>query len=152
MDRRVLAISRIATVAVMVICTLMAWLLMDRNVALIVWIGTGGMMAAFAGPLVVGAIWRGVTRAGALAGLIGGAAVFSITHGAFIDPDWFAPGALRQAALWLEREAGNPWSCATMGEIVSVALTWGVSKLTRPLPGAHIERLFGAPAEAGGAS
>ena len=52
-DRRVLAISRIATVAVMVICTVMAWLLMDRNVALIVWIGTGGMMAAFAGPLVV---------------------------------------------------------------------------------------------------
>ena len=32
-----------------------------------------------------------------------------------------------------------------MGEIVSVALTWGVSKLTRPLPGAHLERLFGAP-------
>ena len=148
-DRRVLAISRVATVAVMVICTLMAWLLMDRNVALIVWIGTGGMMAAFAGPLVVGAVWRGVTRAGALAGLIGGAGVFSITHGAFIDPQWFEPGALQQVALWLEREAGNPWSCASMGEIVSVALTWSVSKLTQPLPGAHLERLFGSSANAG---
>ena len=49
-DRRVLAISRVATVAVMVICTFMAWQLMDRNVALIVWVGTGGMMAAFAAP------------------------------------------------------------------------------------------------------
>ena len=143
-DRRVLLISRIATVAVMVICTAMAWALVDRNVALIVWIGTGGMMAAFAGPLVVGAVWRGVTRAGAFAGLIGGVAVFSIAHSGVVNPDWFNPGVLRDAAAWLHREAPNPWSCAAMGELVSVALTWGVSKLTQPLPEAHLQRLFGA--------
>ena len=55
-DRRVLTLSRVGTIVVMLICTWMAWLLMDRNVALIVWMGTGGMMAAFAGPLVVGAV------------------------------------------------------------------------------------------------
>ena len=79
---------------VMLFCTALAWALVDRNVALIVWIGTGGMMAAFAGPLVVGAVWRGVTRAGALcAGLIGGVTVFSIAHSGAIDPQWFGPGA-----------------------------------------------------------
>ena len=141
-DRRVLAISRVATVVVMLICTGMAWALVDRNVALIVWIGTGGMMAAFAGPLVVGAVWRGVTKAGAFAGLIGGVAVFSIAHSGVIDPGWFDPGTLRDTAAWLQREAPNPWSCAALGEIVSVALTWGVSKLTQPLPEEHLRRLF----------
>jgi Na+/proline symporter len=146
-DRRVLVISRITTVAVVIICTTMAWALMDRNVAMIVWIGTGGMMAGFAGPLVVGSIWRGVTKAGALAGLLGGVSVFAITHGALIDPAWFGPGWLRGAASWLAAEAHNPWSCAAMGEIVSVALTWTVSKLTRPLPEAHLARMFGIAAD-----
>lgn len=143
-DRQVLIISRFATVAVMVVCTAMAWALVDRNVALIVWIGTGGMMAAFAGPLVIGALWRGITKAGAFAGLLGGVSVFSITHGAFIDPQWFAPGWLQNAALWLVAEAPNPWSCAAMGEIVSVGLTLAVSRITQPLPEAHLARMFGA--------
>ena len=144
-DRRVLAISRVSTVVVMVLCTALAWSLVDRNVALIVWIGTGGMMAAFAGPLVVGAVWRGVTRAGAFAGLIGGVTVFSITHGGMIDPQWFSPGTMRDAAAWLHGEAPNPWSCAAMGEIVSVALTWAVSKRTQPLPEEHVRRMFDTP-------
>jgi sodium/proline symporter len=143
-DRRVLIISRASTVAVVVICTAMAWALMDRNVAMIVWIGTGGLMAAFAGPLVVGAVWSGVTKAGAVAGLLGGVSVFSITHGALIDPTWFGPGWPRDAANWLAAEAHNPFSCAAMGEIASVVLTWVVSKLTRPLPDDHLARIFGA--------
>ena len=56
LDSRVLSISRWSTVAVLVICAAMAWSLMDVNVSLVVWIGVGGMMAAFAGPLVLGAL------------------------------------------------------------------------------------------------
>jgi sodium/proline symporter len=123
----------------------MAWALMDMNVALLVWIGTGGMMAAFAGPLVVGALWSGVTRAGAFAGFAAGAVVFGVTHGGLVDPEWFGPGALRTAASWLAAEAPNPWSCAAMGEIASVLATCSVSKLSRPLPPEHIAGLFGAP-------
>ena len=55
LDQQVLTISRVTTVVVLVITMGMAWTLMETNIALIVWIGTGGMMAAFAGPLVVGA-------------------------------------------------------------------------------------------------
>ncbi len=97
-DRRSLVISRVATIVVMVICTAMAWALMDMNVALLVWIGVGGMMAAFAGPLVLGALWRGVTRAGAYAGFVTGAVVFGLTHGALIDSAWFEPGLLHTVA------------------------------------------------------
>ncbi|MBT3425541.1 MAG: sodium:solute symporter family protein, partial [Gammaproteobacteria bacterium] len=60
LDQRVLTISRVSTIIVLIICMAMAWSLMEVNVALIVWIGVGGMMAAFAGPLVIGALWRGV--------------------------------------------------------------------------------------------
>ena len=146
-DQRVLTISRVGTVVIMMICTAMAWMLVDRNVALIVWIGTGGMMAAFAGPLVVGAIWPGVTKWGAFAGLIGGVAVFSFTHSGIVDPGWFNPGWMQDAATWLKIEAPNPWSCAAMGELFSVTLTFVVSKMTQPLPAEHLARLFGPVAQ-----
>ena len=73
--------------------------------------------------------------------------VFSVTHGAFIDPNWFEPGRLQDIAMWLVVEAPNPWSCAAMGEIVSVALTWAVSRVTQPLPGEHLARMFGPVAQ-----
>ena len=145
-ERRVLNMSRIATVVIMLLCTALAWSMLDMNVTIIVWIGTGCMMAAFAGPLILGAVWRGVTRAGAFAGLLSGGLVFIITFNAVINPEWFAPGVLRDAAMWLEIEARNPWSCAAMGEVVSVVLTVAVSKLTQPLSDSHLQRMFGSAA------
>lgn len=120
------------------------WALLDVNIALIVWIGNGGMMAASAGPLVVGALWRGVTAAGAYAGLLGGFGTFLVLHTAALDPAWFEPGVLQYAVRWLVREAPNPYSCAALGELVSVLLTVGVSRATRPLPRAHLDEMLGA--------
>ena len=142
LDQRVLKISRISTVVVLLICMIMAWSLMDVNVSLIVWIGVGGMMASFAGPLVVGALWRGVTRHGAYAGLIAGFTTFLILHMQLLNPDWFAQGTIHTAVTWLYGEGPNPFSCAVMGEIISVAFTVVVSKLTQPLPERHLEDLF----------
>ena len=122
----------------------MAWSLMETNVALIVWIGVGGMMAAFAGPLVVGALWRGVTRHGAYAGLIGGIGTFILLHAQLLQPHWFPEGTFRHAVNWLLREGPNPYSCAVMGEIVSITLTVVVSKLTQPLPEEHLRQMFAA--------
>ena len=143
LDHRILKISRYATVFVLVFCMVLAWSLMDINVALIVWIGVGGMMAAFAGPLVVGALWRGVTRAGAYAGLVSGISVFIVLHAQLINPGWFAPGTMNDIATWLYREGPNPYSCAVMGEIVSISMTFIVSKLTQPLPESHLAAMFG---------
>ena len=150
LDRRVLIISRVSTIAVLLLCMVLAWLLMDINVALIIWIGVGGMMAAFAGPLVVGALWQGVTRHGAYAGLIGGISVFIVLHTRLIDPAWFDAGTLHDVAAWLYAEGPNPYSCAVMGEIVSVALTVAVSKLTTPLPADHLKAMFGEVTDAPG--
>ena len=141
-DRRVLVLSRWATAGVLVICAVMAWLLMDMNVALLVWAGNGGMMAAFAGPLVMGAMWKGVTRQGAYAGLLVGLISFIVLHMGWIDSTWFDGTALFGVASWLEGEAPNPISCAAIGELLSVIVTWLVSLVTRPLPREHIAELF----------
>ncbi|MDJ0786169.1 MAG: sodium:solute symporter family protein [Myxococcota bacterium] len=144
LDQRVLRISRVATFAVLVICMAVAWALLDVNIALIVWIGNGGMMAAFAGPLVVGALWRGVTRAGAYAGLASGFLTFLLLHSGVLAPiaGALSPGWARSALAWLVAEGPNPYSCAAMGEIVSVLATFGVSRRTRALPADHVDAIF----------
>jgi sodium/proline symporter len=141
-DRRVLRLSRLTTGLVLIGCTGLAWALMDMNIALLVWVGSGGMMAAFAGPLVMGALWRGVTAAGAYAGLVCGMTTFVLLHGQVLEPGWFGP--LAGVVEWLRAEGPNPYSCAAMGELVSVGVTWGVSMATQPLPEGHLDRLFAA--------
>lgn len=142
-DKRVLSISRVSTVVVLILCALMAWSLQNTNIALIVMIGTGGMMAAFAGPLVVSALWRGVTRNGAFAGLIGGFLTFIVLHTQLINPEWFGTsGLLHTVATWLYNEGPNPFSCAAIGEGVSVTLTYAVSKFSKPLPQEFLDEMF----------
>ncbi len=148
-DRKVLVISRWSTVVVLILCTWMAWAMQDMNIALLVWVGTGGMMAAFAGPLVVGGLWRGVTLAGAYTGLVSGMLTFVLLRSGLpwqiVDPGSLGP--LSGVAQWLAHYQINPYSCAVVGEVVSIAGTWVVSKLTQPLPETHVERLFSGPAE-----
>ncbi len=142
LDRQILFISRVSTVVVLVLCMALAWALVETNIALIIWIGNGGMMAAFAGPLVVGALWRGVTRKGAYAGLVSGFVTFLVLHTQMLDPVWFGPGAVHDVVVWLHTEGPSPFSCAAMGEIMSVACTYGVSKSTQPLPESHMKALL----------
>ena len=145
LDKRVLMISRVSTVLILLLCMGMAWSLMETNVSLIVWIGIGGMMASFAGPLVVGALWRGVTRRGAYAGLVSGFVTFIILHTQLLDPGWFsAGGTLHSVVNWLYLEGPNPYSCAVMGEIISIGFTVVVSRLTQPLPKQHLDEMFSA--------
>ena len=144
-DKRVLAISRWSTAVVLFLCTFLAWSLMNYNIALVVWIGTGGMMSAFAGPLVVGALWRGITKAGAYTGLIAGMTTFIVLHGQFLEPGWFGSGGpIFEAVTWLRGEGPNPFSCAALGELVSVGATLTVSKLTQPLAEKHLAEMFDA--------
>ena len=141
-DRRVLAISRAATLGVLLASAGTAWLLLDMNVALLVWIGVGGMMAALAGPLVLGALWRGVTKAGAIAGFFAGAGVFVLAKAALIPAAWFAGTQLAGPAAWFEAQAPSPYSCAAIGEIASVLVTFWVSNWSTRLSPGHLDRVF----------
>ena len=142
-DRRALEISRWSTVGFLLLCAALAWLLMEMNVTLLVWIGLGGMMAGFAGPLVLGSVWQGVTRAGAVAGLVAGVVTFSVLHSGILDPAWLDGTRGAGVLVWVQGEAPNPFSCAALGQIVSVVITVIVSLVSSPLPPEHLERLFG---------
>jgi len=142
-DDTALKISRIATVIILVCAIGIAWGTRDMNIALLVWIGVGGMMAATAAPLFLGIFWRRSTRAGALAGFITGGLVFSLLKSASIKAAWFIGGPLEQATTWLEAQAVNPFACATLGGGVAIVVMFVVSLFTKPLGDAHLQRVFG---------
>ncbi|HSG65558.1 MAG TPA: sodium:pantothenate symporter [Gammaproteobacteria bacterium] len=141
LDRHVLTISRIVAIATMVGSAGLAWLVMDMNVVLLVWIGIGGFTAALAGPLVLGSIWDGVTRAGALAGFWTGALAFVAIHGGLVSGRWLEGTRLEHVGRWFDFNAASPYSAATLGGLIAVAVTVVVSLSTRPLPEAHLRRI-----------
>ena len=141
-DRRVLSLSRWATAGIMVICASIALACMDKNINLLIWAGNGGIMSAFSGPVILGCLWKRVTRAGAYAGLVIGLISFLVLHTSVIQPVWFEGTVFFTVAQWLDAESPNPMSCAAIGECLSVAGTWLVSLFTQPLTTDHIEALF----------
>lgn len=144
LDRRVLAISRWATLGTLAAAGLLAWNFIGMNVTLAIWVGLGGMMAGLAGPLFLGALWRRVTRAAAIWGFLAGAGAFGVLHAGLIDPAWAAPGGVARAALvWLHAQAPNPYACTALAEGVGLLVTALVSLVTRPLPADHLHRVFG---------
>jgi hypothetical protein len=68
--------------------------------------------------------------------------IFVVLHSGILNPDWFAGSPLFGIVAWLQGEASNPFSCSAMGEIVSVATTWVVSRLTQPLDDKHLDDMF----------
>lgn len=143
-ERFTLRISRWATLCTLLVSAGLAWAFRGMNVLLLVWVGLGGMMAALAGPLLLGTVWRGVTARGAIAGFTAGAISFIVLHAGMVQPDWFSEDSAPQlAASWLARQAPNPYSCATLGELFGIVVTACVSLGTEKLPQDHLSRVFG---------
>ncbi len=139
-DRTALTIGRIATFGVLLAAAAAAWWGQNLNITLLSAIGFGGMSAAFAGPLILGILWDGVTRIGAFAGFFTGAVVFiGVISGAVITTG--GQGELIYTVTsWLEAESGNAFSIAALGGILSCLATWLVSLLTPGFSREHLER------------
>lgn len=142
-DRIALKISRIATVLILLGSIGIAWFTREMNIALLVWVGVGGMMAAIAGPMFLGIFWRGATRTGALVGFIVGGAVFTILKAGKVPADAF-DGTLGTVASWLLSQASNPFACATLGTGCALTAMYLVSLFTEKLDDAHLKRVFGS--------
>jgi len=141
-DRVSLIISRIASIFIVGASIWLAWVSQTMNVAILIAAGVGGMIAATAGPIFTGILWRGTTKAGALAGFATGAISFIATKFGFIDAGWFSGSALETAGTWLADQAPNPFACGAIGAIVSVATVVGVSVVTERPSQAHLDRVF----------
>ena len=146
LDRNVLLISRVVTILTLVGSAALAWAVMDMNVVLLIWAGVGGFIAAMAGPLVLGAVWNGVSRAGALIGFWTGAIVFIVIHTGLIAADWFSGTSLETFGTWFAFNARSPYSAAAMGGICSVFVTVMVSRVSKPLSRDHLDAVSKAMA------
>ena len=142
-DKIGLYISRIATVLVLMVAIWIAWSTREMNVALLVWIGIGGMMAATAAPMFLGVLWKGATRVGALSGFVTGGVVFSVMHGVGFDASWLGNGHLEIVGTFLEEQKINPFACATIGGLCSIVTMYLVSQVTEKPSEEHIKRVFG---------
>ena len=111
LDQRVLQISRWATGGVLLASALAAWALLEVNIALIVWMGIGGMTSAMAGPLIIGSLWPHVSERAALSGMLTGFLTFALLHTHSIP------------ISWLQSQGSNPFACAAMASILGVFVT-----------------------------
>lgn len=146
LDQRVLNISRAATVLTLVAAIVLGWSVMHMNIALLIWAGVGGFTAALMGPLVLGSLWNGISKAGALAGFWGGAITFILIHAEIVSGHWLQGTAMESAGEWFAFYAASPYSAATLGGFVSLALCVAVSRFTMPLPIEHLTNLKGISA------
>jgi SSS family transporter len=139
-DKTALKISRVATFSVLMAAAAVAWLGQHLNITLLSAIGFGGMSAAFAGPLILGILWNGVTKFGAFAGFFAGAGVFIGVISGLVSAMGTPGGGIYAVTAWLEGESGNAFSVAAVGGIVGAAVTWLVSLVTTGYSEAHLKR------------
>jgi len=144
LDRKVLMISRITTVLTLIGSAVLAWSVMDMNVVLLIWAGVGGFTAALMGPLMLGSIWTGVTRAGALAGFWTGAVTFVLIHGGFVTAQALSGTSFESFGLWFDFNAQSPYSCAAIGGLFSVVTTVVVSRFSEALSPEHLSSIHNA--------
>ena len=144
-DRNVLLISRRSVVVVLIGAAVLAWHSIGQNIALMLWVGLGGMMAALAGPLMVGIFWRGVTKFGAIWGFIAGGIAFVVLQNAWLPAGGVDGNVIAQALSWLASQADNPFACTALGEAASILVTLAVSSVTAPLPKKHVDIIFATP-------
>lgn len=141
-DRVSLLISRVASVVVVGGSIALAWESRSMNVALLIAAGVGGMVAAICGPIFAGILWRGATRAGAMAGFAAGGISFIVIKSGVLDGAWFIGSVFEVPGVWLAGQASNPFSCGALAGLFSIACVVMVSWVTEPPPAAHLRRVF----------
>lgn len=74
-----LILSRYSTILVIILAVIFAWN-PPESLAVFLWIGIGGIMAATAGPILMGALWKKATRTGAISSLVIGNIVYWVVY------------------------------------------------------------------------
>jgi SSS family transporter len=133
-DRRALLIGRIGVVLALVAGIALAWN-PPEYLAVLLWVGVGGIVSGLAGPVLIGSLWRRATKTAAIISFVAGVAAYGFFYLPLIDPLGFAPGP--------EAGEGNPFAAGGMGVIVGSIVMLVATPLTRPMPEEFVDRVFG---------
>jgi SSS family transporter len=120
-DRISLRISRVATVLTVFAAIFLAWN-PPEFLAVLLWIGVGGIMSGAAGPLLIGSMWRRSTKPAAIAS--------------------FVVGVLAYAYIYIGIGWQNPFGVAGVCVVLACTVMVVVSLFTKPLPDAYLDQIF----------
>jgi len=132
-DRRALWISRVGVLLALIASIAIAWN-PPEFLAVLLWVGVGGIVSGLAGPVLVGSLWRRATKTAAIASFVVGIATYAVFYLPFIDPLGLAPGAGGE---------GNPFAAGGIAVIVGAVIMAVATPFTKPMPEQHLDRVFG---------
>ncbi|MCH8495424.1 MAG: sodium:solute symporter family protein [Balneolales bacterium] len=120
-DKYALGISRVATIGTVLVAIALAWN-PPEFLAVLLWVGVGGIMSGAAGPLVIGSIWRRSTPTAAIASFLTGVISYAIIY---VGIGWQNP-------------FGAAGVCVILASIVMVV----VSLFTKPMDESDLNEIF----------
>ena len=126
-----LNISRVAIVLVGVVACWLAWN-PPQFLAVLLWMGVGGILAGATGPLLIGSLWRRATKTGAIASFLVGVISFAV--------------GIVYCFVLKEVPFKNPFAVAGSCIIAAAITMVIVSLMTKPLPKQHVDDMFGESA------
>jgi len=135
-NQRALLIGRIGIIVVGVLAILLVYN-PPKLLSILLWIGIGGIISAYGGPLFLATFWPKSTRTGAIAGFLSGFGLYFIIH--------LAPklGLYAGSFPW----NANPFAATGVSTVLGFVVTFGVSLVTEPLPKEHLRKLWSPPTE-----
>jgi sodium/proline symporter len=130
--QRALWISRLSTVIITVVAVA-AVITPPEFLAILLWVGIGGIIASTGGPYLIGTFWENTSKTAAIAAMLVAFAVYFLIH--------LGPQAGLYEGWYPYNE--NPFASSGIGFIVSCVVTVVVSRFTEPLPAGHLKDVFG---------
>ena len=123
--------SRVAIVLVGVVACWLAWE-PPQFLAVLLWMGVGGILSGATGPLLIGSLWRRATKSGAIASFLVGVIGFG--------------ASVIYCFVFKDVPYKNPFVIAGLSIIAAAVTMIVVSLLTKRLPQAHVDDMFGESA------
>lgn len=135
-DRRALLIGRVGILLTGVVAAL-AVFNPPELLAILLWVGIGGIISALTGPVFVGLFWKGATAFGAIGAAVVSFGVYFTIH---LGPQF---GLYAGIAPW----NANPFASTGVCSMLGVALMFLLSPLGKRLPDEHLDALHAVEAE-----
>ncbi|WP_109472814.1 sodium:solute symporter family protein [Ornithinimicrobium cavernae] len=127
-DRRALLIGRVGILVTGVVAAL-AVFEPPKLLAILLWVGIGGIISALTGPMFVGLFWKGATPFGAITAAV---AAFGLYFAIHLGPQF---GFYAGVYPWNE----NPFASTGVASMLGVLLTIVLSPLGKAMPAEHVD-------------